>query len=335
MKHKSLLKKVFGLSIALVFGLFMSSCGDDNPAPTLTLVNNGVDGFTVDIAAEATHADTWHWDYGDGNTSEKVGGHFYTYSERGDYTITCTVTGQGGSVTKSIDVHIATLDELLARSWQLSNSGNNGIGFLITPDLPLTMPLNDILDALNGLRGEDEDYDFTVEYDDVYNFSSNGTMDISTNGSALSPWVYAAFSADKVLGSCEAAGFAAIGLDDVKTTGWKIHTKETIVVNTVQDQDKDGGPDDINDDGVIDENDIVPVKLEDIDFISFTNGGYLGIKDYGVTDGTTSYDFIAIINSISTDEMNVTVLAHMAVAGQGIGINEPCYSVKMTFKAVQ
>ena len=107
------------------------------------------------------------------------------------------------------------------------------------------------------------------------------------------------------------------------------------MVNTIQDQNQDGGPDDINNDGKVDENDVTPVKLEDIDFISFANGGYLGLKDYGVTDGTNSYEFIAIINSISIDEMNVTVLTHMAIEGAALGRENPCYLVKMTFKSIQ
>ena len=337
MKHKGL-KNVIGLSLVLVLGLFMSSCGDDNPAPTLKLVINSTDGFTIDIGAKAENADTWSWDYGDGNTSTTVGGHQYTYSERGDFTITCTVTGPGGSVTEQVDAHIASIEELLtAHPWQLSNAGNNGLGLKIDNNLAPSYTFSDVYKTINDYRNENETYDFTQEYDDVYTFNANGTYEVNAggNGNVVAPWLYAKSEVPSLIkGSCEALGYLAVGLGDVKDASWKLIEDASLTVNTVTDANMDGEADDMNSDGVLDEKDVTPVKFLNTNFVSFKNGGFLGMKDYGVTDGTTSFESIAIINSISTDELTVSLLLHMAGGGT-IGKDEPAYFVNLTFKAVQ
>ena len=105
-------------------------------------------GFTVDIAAEAPDATSWHWDYGDGTVSDSVGSHSYTYASGGDFTIECRVTGEGGETTKTEDVTIATIEELLSggagatngKTWVLSRTagGYDGVGFIkeeLTPNI--------------------------------------------------------------------------------------------------------------------------------------------------------------------------------------------------------
>ena len=271
MKHKGLLKNVLGLGLVLALGLFMSGCGEDTPpAPTIKLYVT-IDGFTVNIAAEATNADTWSWDYGDGTTSDSIGSNTHTYAEGGDYTITCTVTGEGGSATATEAVQIATLEEILmSHPWVLANAGStNGIGYEITSELTITLPTPDVLSIINSMRSDEEKYDFTNEYNDIYTFKTgdNGNYDVNTgNGIALSPWVYAKLSASELIkGSCEAAGFFAINIGDIKDANWKIHKNEILKINTVRDEDQNGSPDDINNDGVIDQNDIIQVVFEDTD----------------------------------------------------------------------
>lgn len=339
MNHKGLLKNVLGLALILVLGTYMTSCGEDTPpAPTLTVVVNGIDGFTVDIAAEATNATTWSWTYGDGNVSSTVGGHLYTYAERGDFTISCTVTGDGGSVTKTVDVHIATISELLtAHSWVMSNAGANGLGFKIDDNLNIDFPAPDVLVTINSQRSESETYDFTQDYDNYYTFNSDGSYGFNTgsSGNVLSSWVYAKVAVpESIRGACEATGFLAIALANVNDATWSLHENETLNINTVRDLDQNGSPDDLNDDGVIDENDIIPVTFDGINYVTFAGGGFLGMKDYGVTDGASAnYESVALINSISQDELNITIFSHSCIDGaSGIGMNEPCYLVKLTFK---
>ena len=113
MKFRRFLTAVLGSGLFLSLGIYFTGCEEEIPAPTLSIFIT-VNGFTVDIAAEAPDATSWQWEYGDGTVSDSVGSHSYTYDAGGDYTITCTVTGEGGETTKTEDVTIATIEELLS-----------------------------------------------------------------------------------------------------------------------------------------------------------------------------------------------------------------------------
>ena len=314
MMKNNRLKNVFVLGIALMLGFLITSCGEDpKPVPTVKLVVNSIDGFTVDIAAEATDATSWSWEYGDGNTSTTEGGHFYTYTERGDFTIKCTVTGEGGSVTASVDVHIATKKEILTgKTWVLSNEGgNNGMGFHITTDLVLSYPITTgVLENLNALRGNGEDYDFTAEYQDEYTFNEDGTYSVDyKNGNVLASWVYS--REGTVVGYVDVVGMAALQIPALTNATWALHENEALTINTVYDQDQN------NADGVEE-----TINFTGIDYITFTNGGFLGIKDYTST---------VILRSISENELVVTIFFHGYENG-GLGLDEPSYFFNFTFK---
>ena len=106
MRYKGLLKNAFGLGLILYLGICFSACKEEEtPAPTLNLFVT-IDGFTVNIAAEAPDATSWKWDYGDGTVSDSTGSHSHTYADGGGFTIECTVTGEGGETTKTEAVTI-------------------------------------------------------------------------------------------------------------------------------------------------------------------------------------------------------------------------------------
>jgi len=139
-----------GLGLILYLGICFTACKEDEiPAPTLNLFVT-VNGFTVEIAAEAPDATSWEWDYGDGTVSDSVGSHTYTYESGGDYTIECTVTGEGGETTKTEDVTIATIEELLSggadaangKTWVLSKTagGSDGVGHIKAELVPNIFP---------------------------------------------------------------------------------------------------------------------------------------------------------------------------------------------------
>lgn len=319
---KGLLKNVIVLGLALFFGLLWTSCSKE-PIPTVNIVINSIDGFVVDIAAEATGATSWSWEYGDGNVSATEGGHFHTYTERGDFTITCTVTGEGGSATETVDVHIATKTELLsANTWVLSEAGANGMGFHITTDLVLDFPVGDLLATLNSLQSaEDVPYDFTNEYNDEYNFNADGSYSVNyVNNNVLSSWVYSAVEQGNanVKGTCLYVGMFAISYAALTDATWALHENENLTLNTVYDASLVG-----NTGGVAE-----TVEFVGVDYITFTNGGFLGIKDLTST---------VLLKSISEDELVVTVFFHSYFGfadpeNPTLGIAEPSFITTMTFK---
>lgn len=179
MKQKNLFSILLGL--AIVFGAFLTSCDDDpDPtAPTLTFIAEA-DAYEVTITAEATDASTWAWSYGDDNTSTEVGSHSYTYAESGEYTITCTVTGDGGEVIKMVDVTIAaSIEELISggplavngKTWvvtTIATTGKDGVS-IVDNDLELIPDLSLIPDNMLEVFGLGD------EYDNEYTFFDDGT----------------------------------------------------------------------------------------------------------------------------------------------------------------
>ena len=158
------------------------------------------DGYTVNLTVEATDASSFEWDYGDGASSTESASHSYTYEASGDYTISVTVTGDGGSATDMQDVTIvASLEEILAgsgddgKTWVLTQLESNYAGKIgagpvdasasLLPDIPL-IPSG----FLNFFGLGDE-------YPDEYTFLKDGTYKIDVkNGQALAGLVYGEFT---------------------------------------------------------------------------------------------------------------------------------------------
>jgi PKD repeat protein len=176
---KNILKSIlFGLTMAI--GLVFTSCDkDETDAPTLNFIAE-VDGYVVTITAEATDANTWEWNYDDGTTAATAESHTYTYAESGTYTITCTVKGDGGEATKSVDVTIAgSIEELISggpsatngKTWvvnTVATTGKNGAG-MVDNDLTIHPDMALVPDNMLTLFGLED------EYDNEYTFYSDGT----------------------------------------------------------------------------------------------------------------------------------------------------------------
>lgn len=78
---------------------------NDVPSANFTQVTNGL---SVDFTNTSTNADSYSWDFGDGNTSSETNP-THNYSEDGNYNVVLTATNDCGSVTSSQTVTISTL----------------------------------------------------------------------------------------------------------------------------------------------------------------------------------------------------------------------------------
>jgi PKD repeat protein len=92
----------------------ISSCKkSSSDTPPATPVASFTYSFTISAYAPAqvgftntsTNAATYNWDYGDGNSSTVFSG-THTYAAGGDYTVTLTATGNGGSNTATTAIHV-------------------------------------------------------------------------------------------------------------------------------------------------------------------------------------------------------------------------------------
>lgn len=170
--------------------LSFSSCTEETkPAPTLSIFSS-VDGYQVAFTATAQNADSFAWNFGDGNNSTEQNP-VHVYEQSGSFTASCTATGGGGTVTKTVDVTIAASKlEMLTggpamangKAWKISTTASEGDG-VYKADADFT-PESVVVDGVLGLIGIPEEYDdeFTFVHDlsyvhDVKNDSSvTGTV---------------------------------------------------------------------------------------------------------------------------------------------------------------
>jgi PKD repeat protein len=77
---------------------------DDVPSASFTQAANGLE---VTFTNTSTNADTYSWDFGDGNTSTEENP-VHTYAQDGTYTVVLTATNACGSVTESVEITVVT-----------------------------------------------------------------------------------------------------------------------------------------------------------------------------------------------------------------------------------
>ncbi len=189
----------FGIAALFATAVLFNSCAKEDPVtPTLQFIAE-VDGYDVTITAEATGAETYLWDYDDGNTSTTAGSHDYSYEAAGSgtYTITCTVTSKDNlTATKTQNVTIATsLEEIIAgvgsagKTWVLTQVESNYVGKMggggVTNDVALYPAMSLVIDNMLGAFGLGD------EYTDEFTFYRDGTLAIELiNGRSLVGIVY-------------------------------------------------------------------------------------------------------------------------------------------------
>ena len=119
-------KVIFNLSLTLaIFGLVFTSCSKEEttPKPTVSFsVDN--DGGVVTFTATVTNATSYAWDFGDDETSTEQNP-VHTYAEAGEYEVSCTVTGEGGSL-KATGTLTISVEDMVA-------GGTNGKTWMIDP----------------------------------------------------------------------------------------------------------------------------------------------------------------------------------------------------------
>lgn len=185
---------IFGIAALFAAAVMFNSCAEDpDPVtPTLQFIAE-VDGYDVTITAEATDAETWLWDYGDGNTAATTGSHTYSYEDAGSgsYTISCTVTSKDDLIaTKTANVTIAaSIEEIIAgvgdngKTWVLTQVETNYIGKIggggVTNDVALYPDMSLVVDNMLG------EFGLGAEYSDEFTFYRDGTLAIDVMNERL------------------------------------------------------------------------------------------------------------------------------------------------------
>ena len=168
MKTMTLTKRL--LMLSLVVGILgFTSCSDDEPsvaAPNAAFTV-AVDGLTVTLTDASIGADSYSWNFGDGNSSTDAAP-THTYAEGGTYTIELTVTNAGGSDTATESVTAeAPFSANLVGTWRItSEAGSLAVGPTAGSAEWWSLDATGVADRACYL-------------DDDYVFGSDGTFSIS------------------------------------------------------------------------------------------------------------------------------------------------------------
>lgn len=305
-------KIIYSLLTMFAAVALMISCSED-PAPPVVEIFAEVDqndSYTVKFNTVSENATSFSWNFGDGETgSGATTSHTYTMS--GDYTVTVTAMGDGGEAMNSKSVTIvASMAELLSggpgvngKTWVLSRTatpGMDGAGAFDASFPTGIMPGTDNLLNEIGLG---------VEYDNEYTFYADGKYKVDNkNGNNLAGWVYSAME----LGEENFVTITPVGVFSVKNTPstnatWTLTENTNLVVDAVDE---------------LGENNFSPktVTFENADYLTFANGGFLGIQDYAVN---------AILRDISPNRMVVAIYLHSVIGAPA----KPSNLITLSFDA--
>jgi PKD repeat protein len=281
---------LFLLGMGLVLSMF-NSCEEDPSLPTAVIYAT-IDGYQVSFAPTVTDASTYTWDFGDESGTSTEANPVYTYESFGEYSVSLTVTGDGGSVTvtKLITIAATSFKDLLTggakaadgKTWILSTTITNGFeggGPIMNAPYELGVIAPDNVLTMFGLGDE---------YDNEYTFYFDGSYKITPkNGNILASLVFA-----YGMGMTPVVESWDIGLCSVPFTAptgatWE-HKTTTLTVDAI------GDPEDLNQPPAH-----AVVTFTGEDWIQFTGGAFFGIYDF---PSGNSY----IIDEITSDKMKVS-----------------------------
>ncbi len=166
---------------------YLSSCDNEDTRPTFPLsaeIFHSVDGKQVAFAALTHSANSWLWDFGDGQTSTEKNP-VHVYEEGGYYVATLTAKDAAGkTVTKEVTLALEltpyalltgdhTADDYQGKTWRLSPDHAPLGDYFATADPNLTVvedtpkPLST---SIFGQLGFGDAYadEFTFHYDGTY-----------------------------------------------------------------------------------------------------------------------------------------------------------------------
>jgi hypothetical protein len=160
--------------------------------------------------------------------------------------------------------------------------------------------------------------ELSEEYDNEYTFKFDGSYSLDPkNGKVLASWVYSNMGIDPGdIVKTTAYGIFQISITTPASTTWSLSENTDLTIESVYDANDD------QEDGVPE-----TVTFENVDYITFTGDGFIGMKDYTST---------VIIREISADRMTLTMFFHSYMgdpANDGGLYLRPSFIMTLSFDA--
>ncbi|MCU0474007.1 MAG: PKD domain-containing protein [Bacteroidales bacterium] len=289
------MKKSTFLSFAMVviMSVMVLSC-KKTPAPNAEIFATIVD-YQVTFNPVVTDADTYSWNFGDGSDLSTDKAPVHTYESFGDYTVTLTVTGDGGSftATKTISIAATSIKDLLTggqsatsgKTWVLDRAFTAGDGGGPVTNSPYTIAIPSAENVLDMFGLGDE-------YDNEFTFFFNGNYSVSPkNGKVLAGAVYGlatgTISGDPVF----AVGLCTASWSAPASATWT-HSTSDLVIDAIGNSD-DGNIPPAHQNVTITGKNVITITSAD-------SKAFFGIKDFPATAQF-------IIDEITPNKMRVTL----------------------------
>ncbi|HOF21840.1 MAG TPA: PKD domain-containing protein [Bacteroidales bacterium] len=315
-------KRIFsGSLLAAILIMGMVSCKKDPPTCDFTYT---ADGLKVTFTSVVSNANTYAWDFGDGNTSTEANP-VHHYGGAGDFEVRLTVTGDGGTAEKKIKVTVIPgLEDYKimltggpgapnGKTWVLNTASViDGDGAsAIEPNMLVLLPIPPDFygwmgrERLDGLKDE-----FTFKYDGSYIIDPKNDTIIAVSLFAFVNGITAEDS-NTPYGTCRATPYVQPpgATWEIKETNFTVDAITNPADQTVPPAHKE-------------------VTFSGKKWLHFSQGSYLGLLDF-----TTSSNII--IKSISPAQLRVAMIVCMYQgAGHPGGIvyaSMPTYMYHMTF----
>lgn len=266
------------------------------PAPSAS-INVKVTGNSAVFTVEATDAETFSWDFGDGSSGSSEKNPVHIFAQFGkEYPVSLTVTGPGGTIIATVTVRIPSMTkmEMLTggvndadgQAWKLSQDAEI---FLAKPDAVLTV-------KKTYSKGILASWGFSSAYQDKYIFKNDGTFSIVPAGQGMPAGLM--YCTSKNIPNTPPSQTAA---EKGLTLMTSFHS--TSGLSFAMNESRDLNLEVCSDDGG--EN-VTNVTIPDVPTLNFSKEAFIGFKDWQNE---------CIILDLTETSMKVAVFISTATAG--------------------
>lgn len=298
--------KVYGFVMFVMAFLVITSCTEETPMPPTASFTATVEGNIVTFTVEATNYTKFEWDFNDGSYINTIPNPVHTFPEYGkDYNVTLTVLGEGGVVTVTSVVSIPPMTKLQlltggtdaqpgSKKWKINPDAAYFDVASADPDLTSQIPPEYRFGGVLSVVGLGD------AYADEFEFKSDGTMAIHSNGGGFfTSLAYVMANGIPPSAMYEDLGLAyAASYTSPANPTFKLTEDTDLTVVTP----------------------LGPVTYPNVTSLSFENGGFLGLMDF-----TTE----CMITKINETEMNAVLFYAHPLYGPA-----PALALVVTFEAV-
>ena len=301
------------LFVFVVGQVLLTSCKEEEPeGPPIAGIFYSIADKQVAFTALTKRADTWNWDFGDGQSSTEMNP-VHIYQEGGIYDIKLTVTGNGKTVEATTVVSLAIskiqmltggLKAASGKKWKISSAHSDKDAFALADDKFTVVQAINVPGMLGNVA-----LGLPEVYDDIFIFKHDGTYTHSPqHGGAFAGLLYSMLTQQQILKATDLSqdfGLCYTAWTPQAST-FTLNEKKDLAITTVS----------------TDGNTPADRVYKDVMTLTFSGAEFIGFMDFTRE---------CIIQEITPSKMR---LAMFVCTTQKAHYNKPSYVIILTFETV-